>query len=231
MRKGLLAVLSIGLGCVCLAVFACCIAWQCLGTRSHLQQLPLKKEEVFPMTVEDTPLAVLQMLPYQGPFWEDGMETTVDQVAALLVENTGGEFVSRGAVVLQWESATLVFEVYLLPPGERVLVLEKQRQKLPQLQLQRCYGWSQGEYPEYIDQVAVEEAGGVTMAVVNRSDEWIPLVQVCYKTRNQESGVFIGGIAYTVEIRNLRPGERRLITPYRYVCGNSQVVRIQTMYE
>ncbi len=228
MRKGLLAVLSAGFGCVFLLVFGLSIAWQCLRPSGSGQQ---HWDKSLPMAVEETPFSVLQMMHYQGPFWEDGTGTSVERVAALLVENTGGEAVAQGAVVLQWECETLVFEVYVLPPGEKVLVLEKDRQELPSMQPQRCYGWSRGEYPEHMESVTVEEAGGITMAVVNRSGEWIPLVQVCYKTRNRESGIFIGGVAYTVEIRNLRPGERRLLTPFRYVCGNSEVVRIQTSYE
>lgn len=229
MRRGLLAVLSVSWGCACLLLFGFGILCQWLLI--HARPFSAPPTPSFPMKVEGTTLQVRQLLRYEGPFWEDGTAETVDGVAAVMVENTGGEFVSRGAIVLQWEGQTLVFELYVLPPGERMLVLEKDRQELPKTQPELCYGWSYGEYPEYVGQVSVEEAGGVTMTVENRSGERIPLVQICYKTRNRESGIFLGGIAYTVEVRNLRPGERRQVTPFRYVCGNSEVVRIQTYYE
>lgn len=228
MKKGLLAVLSVGSGCVLLLLFGVSILYQCLN--DSVLALPWQGPP-FPMKVEGTALSVLQLMPYEGPFWEAGVAASVERAAALLVENTGGEYVSQGAVVLQWEGTTLVFELYLLPPGEKALVLEKDRQTLPEKQPDRCYGWSQTEYPESMGQVAVEEAGGVTMAVVNRSGGRIPLVQICYKSYHPESGIFLGGIAYTVEIRNLQPGERRLLTPFRYVCGKSQVVRIETFPE
>lgn len=231
MRKGLLAVLSAGFGCVFMLVFGISIACQCLASTGLLSQLKTAGLRRYPIAVEGTSLLVRQMVNYEGPFWEDGTSASVERVAALLVENAGGEFVSRGAIILQWEEQTLVFELYVLPPGEKMLVLEKDRQDLPTLQPEMCYGWSQGEYPEYVPWIAVEEGGGTTMVVENRGSERIPLVQICYKTRNRSSGIFLGGIAYTVEVRNLRPGERRLLTPFRYTCENSEVVRIQTDYE
>ena len=231
MRKGLLTVLSVGFGCMFLLLFGISIACQCLSVPKLLQQSNGNVSQSYPVAVEGTPLLVRQMVCYEGPFWEDGTAASVERVAALLVENTGGEFVSRGAIVLQWEEQTLVFELYVLPPGEKVLVLEKDRQNLPETQPEMCYGWSQGEYPEYVPWIGIEEGGGTTMVVENRSSDRIPLVQICYKTRNQSSGIFLGGIAYTVEVRNLRPGERRLLTPFHYVCENSEVVRVQTDYD
>ena len=230
MRKGLLAVLSVAFGCLLLMVFGIHVLSQSLQRYDPLSP-ETGRTQRFPLVVEGTPMAALQLMRYVGPFWEDGTGGTVAEVAALLVENTGGEFVAQGAVVLQWERMTLVFEVYLLPPGGKALVLEKDRQSMPEAAPTQCYGWSRGEYPDHMQQITVEEAGGVTMAVENRSGELIRLVQISYKTQNRESGIFLGGIAYTVELGNLRPGERRLVTPFRYVCGNSQVVRIQVYYE
>ena len=230
MRKWLLAVLSVSFGCISLLLFGITVGCQCLLLRPH----PGREGDAaaaFPMVVEDTPLLALGLMPYEGPFWEAGTAAAVVNTAALLVENTGGEFVSCGAVVLQWGETTLVFELYVLPPGEKVLVLEKDCQVLPETLPDRCYGWSRGEYPEHTGGITVEDAGGVTMAVVNNGSDRVPLVQICYKTRNRDSGVFLGGIAYTVEVKNLRPGERRLLSPFRYVCGNSEVVRIQTFPE
>lgn len=230
MRKGLLAVFSGGIGCVMMVVFSLSIAWQCIPVYAA-QTLQLQDPLVtLPCGVEGTELIAKHLVHYEGPYWESGGQE-VAGVAALLVENAGCLMVAHGAVILQWGADTLVFELSSLPPGERVLVLEKDRQTAPQARPDQCYGWVKQEYPENMGHVTVEAVGGTTMAVVNRTAGEIPLVQICYKTRDPGSGIFLGGISYTVEVRNLRPGEKRLLSPYRYVCGHSAVVRVLTYVE
>ena len=226
MRKGLLAFWGVLFWCAAVLIFGVSIGRQCLQTQAASREESLQQPKPFPWVVQGTELRALQWVRYEGPFWEDGTGEEVAAVAGLVVENTGGETVASGAVVLEWEDATLVFELSLLPPGERVLVLEKNRQQFPQVLPQECYGWSRGEYTENMGQVTVEAAGGMTMAVVNHTEDRIPLTQISYKTRDPESGLYLGGVTYTVEVRNLRPGERRLLTPHRFVCGGSTVVRV-----
>ena len=224
MRRGLLTALSVVLGMVCMLIFGVHMVIQCIPVQASQPRREAAAKS-FPRAVEGTELKVQHLVSYEGPFWEDGSEEKVAGVAALLVENTGGMMVAHGAVVLEWEERTLVFELSALPPGSRVLVLEKDRQSYQNANPTQCYGWTQKEYPENMGHVTVEDIGGMTMAVVNHTNGRIDAVQICYKTRSG-SGIFIGGISYTVEVKNLRPGERRLMKPYRYVCGNSAVVSI-----
>jgi len=231
MRKGLLAILGALSGLVMLLIFAVCITFQCITVQGTQVLQPVKQTNPFPRAVTDTELFALQLVRYEGPFWEDNSNETVAGVAALVIENRGCILASFGAVVLEWEKETLVFEFSALPAGERVLVLEKDRQPLPGAPPEKCYGWTRGEYPENMGHVVIEENGGASIEVINKTSGQIPVVQICYKTRDRGSGMLLGGISYTVEVRNLRPRERRLLTPYHYICGNSTVVRILTYVE
>ena len=231
MRKGMLAVISGGFGSVMMVLFGLCIAWQCAPVQAAQTDAPAPLPLAFPLTVTGTELTALQIADYEGPFWEDGSRDEVVRVAALLVENTGDMMISRGAVVLQWETEMMVFELFMLPPGQRVLVLEKDRQLRREGVPSQCYGWTSREYNENMGQVTVEELGGMTLAVVNRTADVIPVTTICYKTRDSASGIYIGGIAYTLEVRQLQPGERRLLVPENYAYGHSRILSINTWVE
>ena len=176
-------------------------------------------------------MTALRLACYQGPFWEDGTGDTVTNVAALTVENTGGQMISQGAVVLEWEHRQLVFEVSAIPPGEKVLVLEQDRQALPAGFPDRCYGWTQQIYPENMGHVTAEDSGESALVITNHTTDVIPVVTICYKSRARDRNLYYWGVSYSVEVRDLQPGEKRVLTPWRYICGSSDVVQILTYTE
>jgi hypothetical protein len=165
------------------------------------------------------------MASYEGPFWEDSSDAEVVDTAALLVENTGG-FIAQGAVVMEWEDRRMVFELQDLPPGAKVLVLEKDKQRFCSQTPTGCYGWETESYPEDMGHVTAEDAGGMYMAVTNYTDGIVPVAEVRYRSCDPGSGMFIGGTSYGVEVRDLQPGERRLISPYHYASGSSEILYV-----
>lgn len=229
MRKVLLAAAGIGTGVTMLVMFGVSILFQCVSAQA--QELPQVQGLVFPYIIEGTDLEAQQLVWYEGPFWEDGSEKEVVNAAALLVENTGCMIIAEGAVVLEWDGGRMVFEIHDLPPGSRVLVLEKDAQSFRRDMPEQCYGWARGLYPEDMGHVTVEDSQGAGMTVVNHTNGTVPVTRICYKTRDPASGIFIGGISYAVEVRDLQPGERREISPHHYACGSSQVVYITTWVE
>ena len=231
MRRVWLAVYSVGIGGVMLAVFCTAVAWQCTSVQAaQVQQLPAAVLS-YPCTVKDTPMEVEDLVWYEGPFWEDGSQEEVTAVAALVVKNTGCLFVASGAVILEWDGARYVFELEDLPPGQQVLVLEKDRQPCRKDPPRKCYGWSREEYPEIGGQVTVEESGGSMLTIVNHSTDTVPVVQVTFKSCDRGSGLLLGGISYLVEVRDLRPGERRQVCPYHYAYGSSRVIKTILLVE
>ena len=227
MRKGMLAAASAGLGGILLILFTISIAWQ--WGQVHAQELP-SQTLTFPCDIADTDTRALQLVRYEGPFWEDDSEREVVNTAALLIENSGG-YLAAGAVILEWEDSRMVFEIFDIPPGEKVLVLEKDRQSFRCGVPVNCYGWGREAYPENTGFVTVEDAGGMHMAVTNVTGDKLPVVQICYKSCDPGSGIFIGGISYRVEVRDMLPGERRYISPYHYASGSSKVVQVITWVE
>ncbi len=227
MRKAILAAISVGMSGILLIMFLLSVAWQ--WGHVHAQELPAQSL-TFPCSIAGSDMRALQLVRYEGPFWEDDSETEVVDIAALLIENTGG-YLAEGAVVLEWEDARMVFELYDIPPNEKVLVLEKDRQRFRKGVPLTCYGWESEAYPENTDFVTVEDAGGMYMAVTNDTNDKLPVVQICYKSYDSGSGMLIGGISYRVAVRDLLPGERRRISPYHYASGSSKVVQVITWVE
>ncbi len=228
MRKVTITIVCAILGGTLLAVFGICVIWQCIDVGAWGLEQPVVLP--FPCSVAGTELTALQLARYEGPFWEDNTETEVVDVAALVIENTGA-FLSEGAVILEWEQERMVFEFYDLPPGERVLILEKDRKHFRQGMPLSCYGWEREAYHEDMGHVLVEDAGGAALSVTNQTNGIVPVTQISYKSRDPGSGMFIGGISYRVQVRNLLPGERRIVTPYHYANGSSEVLYVITWVE
>ena len=224
MRKAMLAAISAGMSGILLVMFLISVAWQ--WGHVHAQELPAESL-AFPCGIADSDMRAVQLVRYEGPFWEDDSETETVDTAALVIENTGG-YLAEGAVVLEWEDVRMVFELYDVPPDGKVLVLEKDRQRFRKGVPLACYGWETEAYPENSGSVTVEDAGGMCMTVTNNTDAILPVVQICYKSCDPGSGMFIGGISYRVDVRDLLPGERRHISPYHYASGSSKVVQVIT---
>lgn len=183
-----------------------------------------KQTVTLPCDVQDTQMVAQLIACYEGPFREDGSDEEVAGVAALLVENTGGTMISEGAVILDWGAERLVFELYALPAGGKVLVLEKDQKSYSGQQLTGCYGWERREYPENMGQVSVTDAGEGCMLVTNHTDGRVAAIRIRYKSYYAEADMYIGGICYETVVEDLDPGEQRMISPYHYLCGSSRVV-------
>ena len=135
---------------------------------------------------------------------------------------------TQGAVVLEWEDRRMVFELWDIPPGARVLVLEKDKQRFFMGMPTGCYGWETESYPEDMGHVTAEDAGGMYIAVNNHTEGIVPVAEICYRSCDPGSGMYIGGISYRVEVRDLQPGERRIISPYHYASGSSEILYVTT---
>ena len=134
MRRMLLAVVGLGLGAGFLGLFFGLIAWE------WSEPMPNGNPPgCYPLAVEGTQLRVLFQAEYRGPM--NG--SVCGTAAAVLVENMGLVPLSRGAVVLEQQGRTLVFELKDLKPGERILLLEKDAQPYQPGRPQRCYGWTE----------------------------------------------------------------------------------------
>ena len=223
MRRVLLLVVGFGAGGLLLLVLCISVAAQC----SVSNELP----SILPVDVEGTSLKAVELSVYEGPFWEDGIAEHAVDIAALVVENKGGCYISEGAVVLDWGEDRMVFELSWIPPGGKVLVLEKGRKAFCVLEQMRCYGWSSEIYPEQTGVVVVQESGGAELSFVNRTSSVIPEATVMFKHYDSQRDMYIGGITYSITAQALQPGEIRAVTPWRYASGYSRTICVLTNFE
>ncbi len=184
------------------------------------EQTPLE----FPAVVRGTGLILQQIARYEGPFLEDDVQEPVCDVMALMVYNPGSQWVCWAQLELQQGERTLVFEIMLLPPGSRVLVLERSGQSYSAQPLSscRCLSLEMAESVES-DNVIAQETNG-HLEVVNLTQEQVNNVTLYYRQYRPEDGFYLGGRADTCTIETLLPGQCREVVPYRYVAGSCRVV-------
>jgi hypothetical protein len=173
-----------------------------------------------------TCLLAVETIRYDGPYWEDGSNEQVSDVAALVVENQGGLLIFGGAVIVETGNERMVFEFSFLPPEEKVLVLEKDRKPFSYQTPIACYGWIREEYPENPGLVSVEPMGLGGLRLINHTAATVPAIEVQYKNYDPEKGMFLGGISYCVTEEDLMPKECRLLSPANFSARESRIVRI-----
>lgn len=221
MRRVMLLVFGFGAGGM---VLLCLISSINAKEPIPLQKVFLSYNNFYPHTVMGTNLLALELQEYDGPFWEDGSNEEVFDIAALVVENQGGLMVAGGAVIVEMDAQRLVFEFSFLPPGGKALVLEKDRKRCPYETPIACYGWAREEYPENPGLVRVETVGLTGLYITNYTGCTVPGVEIHYKNYDNEKAMYIGGITYLVSEKDLMPREIRRVEPPNFASRESRVV-------
>ena len=216
MRRGMLLVIGLG-GCLILLL---ALGWKVAARRWQ----PSEKQPSNACAVAGTPLEILDIVSYEGPFWEDGSDREVVDIAAILLENRGDHFVKQGAVVLDRGADLYVFEFSWLPPHSRTLVMERSAKPYCPSADYRCYGWSELHDPAFSPVTATAE--GMTVTLSNPTTEMLPSVTVRYKHYHADSSTYIGGITYSADAEALRPGESRSICPHHFSAQGSTIIYI-----
>ena len=223
MRRAMLLIFGFGIGGMALLA----LIWWVKFPDQGIETIGVfHRDGFYPHSVMGTDLLAVNTVRYDGPFWEDGSNEMVYGVAGLVVENQSGLLVAGGAVILETEEDRLVFEISLLPPGGKVLVLEKERRSYTQETPIACYGWTKEEYPENPGLIAVEAQGLHSMTLTNHTGCTVPRVEVQYKNYDWDAGMFMGGISYCVEETDLMPREVRLLNPESFSVRESRIVLV-----
>ncbi len=223
MRRAMLLIFGFGAGGIMLLAWIAVV--QGNGTGKDVK-VYAPYDTFYPRSVMGTDLLAVEAIPYTGPFWEDGSNEEVSGVAALVVENQGGLLVTSGAVILETKKEWMVFEISFLPPGGKVLVLEKDRKRYCAPSAISCYGWTREEYPENPGLVSAEAMGLNGLMLTNHTGSTVPDIQVHYKQYDPETGMFLGGISYCVTENDLMPREVRVLNPANFAARESRIVQI-----
>lgn len=223
MRRGILVIIGLGVGAMLLFCLVVSVQAQLLG---EVPKAYAPRDTFYPRSVMGTDLLAVRTVEYSGPFWEDGSNEEVLKVAALIVENQGELMVSSGAVIVEFGKDRMVFELSFLPPGGKVLVLEKERKYYSNESPVSCYGWTKKEYPENPGLISVESTGLNGMTITNHTGCTVPSIEVHYKNFNPESGMYMGGITYCIIEEDLMPREVRALSPDNFAARESRIVQV-----
>ena len=182
-----------------------------------------------PYKIPGTTLLVHKLASYDGPYLEDGSNDEVQNVAALTVQNVGAYGLETAKITMAQGDDTYCFEGEILPPGETVLILEKDRKPfILQNSWTACRGEqvaSKGDWTAYRSILVKPTAPG-QLTVTNISAETVTDVILYYKDYLAPPGILIGGITYRTCVDTLRPGESVTISPWHYIWDQSTVIRI-----
>lgn len=172
--------------------------------------------------IPNAPVALWGLGDYEGEFLEENSDEPV-QCACLVLENTGVQMLEYVRIRLK----EMVFEATCIPPGEKVLVLEKNKCdfSLRPMDLAVCEEYRYGEKSTQ-NSVYVSADGLRDLIVTNLTEEPLPSVQIRYKQYSPEAGLYWGGITYTAEVLALQPGESRCITPYRFLTDQGRIIDV-----
>lgn len=153
-------------------------------------------------------LVCLEYSRYTGAFPEDGKDTQVSNVAAMLIHNSSTQFLEYATIECAIGEQTGFFFVTGLPPGAMVWVLERSGMTLSEgdtFKATKCEDYVyRDDAIMMTDKLSVCSEGN-TLTVTNNTDGTLDNVTVYYKTV-MEDGRYFGGISYLLSFGSLPPG-------------------------
>lgn len=183
-----------------------------------------------PYQIPDTSLLIQNLGSYNGIYLEDGSDSNIGSVAAIVVRNTGSLPIEYAEVLVQSAEGTNRFTLTDLLPGAVLVAQEADKTGIFGGDILSCSA-TVAEVPSLgmsEDKVSVTEGTGSSLIVKNLTDADIPCVRVFYKFYMADDDAFVGGITYTAKIEGLPAGGSQIVRPSHYSAGDSRVVMVRT---
>lgn len=190
-----------------------------------------KKETItFPYSVPNSNLVVQKITSYDGIFLEDGSDSEITGVTAIVLQNTGVTAIEYAKIALKNDEYTMMFEASDIDAGAAVVVQEMSQTLYQQNTYTECVAdvAEINELDKSVDEIDVKENADGSLRVSNLTGEVIPCVRLFYKFYMEEENTYVGGITYTARLIDLEAGSSQTITPSHYLAGYSKVVMVRT---
>lgn len=188
------------------------------------------QEITFPYHVPNTELIVEEVVSYDGIFLEDGSDTEISGVTALILKNNSEYDAEYIDLTMERSGVTLTFQASAIPSGGTVVVQEANQTPYQGGGYANCR--ASVAYLEKFEhsetEIKVEDMGNSVLKVTNLTQENIPCVRIFYKFYLEEKEAYVGGIAYTAKITDLKAGASIEVSPTHYVSGSSQIMMVRT---
>ena len=180
-----------------------------------------------PYAMEGYPLTLQALMIYEGPFREDGTESPVVGAMALILENTGEADILSVSIELRQEEKSYTFEAFCIPAGARVMVVEKEKQSYSgdPVTFCRCTNLETGILDLLQEQITLEPWERCDVLITN-SGEQAADVTLVYKLYMQQQELYVGGIAYSMTVPALQPGETRKVRPYPFTWSGGRILAV-----
>ena len=180
------------------------------------------------MTDGDYQVSIRRLNPYSGPFLEDGQDKEVTNVLALQFRNDSEQDIQYAEYVFEVNGEEIPFKLSCIPAGQSCVVLAANRHAYNAdevLKLKRRLVNHVDYLPTADEQLLLVNNADDSISVLNLTDQLIPVARVYYKTYYAEEDTFIGGITYSIEIRNIPAGgSSEALTPSHFSSAMSRFV-------
>lgn len=192
-----------------------------------------EQDLVLPYDLPSTTLQIQKLAAYSGVYIEDGSDEEIENVAAILVKNTGEEDVELARIQIETDSGEYTFQVTSLPAGASAIVMDQNKTAFADGKIESVQATATDPAPFDLseNQVEVVSSDGDEIVLKNITDRTIPTIRVFYKFYYPDQNAYVGGITYTAAIQNLEAGETTTIRPSHYSQEAGRIVMIRTYEE
>lgn len=199
----------------------------------NLNSNGLNANNVFPYIIKDTGLVINKIQSYNGDYFEDGSNSSVNSVATMVLTNTGSSNIEYGEIYVKSGNENLTFVVSGLPKGKSVVVQEKNKKTFKNQGNIECSATvvPVDKFAKNEDTIKIEETNKGAIRVTNISDKDIPTVRVFYKYYMEDEDIYVGGITFTAMVSDLKKNETQEIYPKHYVSEYSEILMVRVYEE
>lgn len=183
----------------------------------------------FPYAIPGTELVIDSVNRYNGLFLEDGSDSEISDVAAIILKNTGNRCIDYAEITMQGRNEEYLFVVSNLEAKASIVVQEARKSPC----ISQEYDSVTAEpacsdtFEMAKDQLRIRETSDNQLEVTNLTDQTIPCARIFYKFYLEEEKVYVGGITYVTKVVNLKPGATVLIAPSHFTAGSSRIVMVK----
>lgn len=164
---------------------------------------------------------------YSGQYVEDGRDELVDSVATVLVTNHSEEYLEYATLTFDVNGKAANFIVTGLPAGTSAWVMEANKLKIESganFTYQDCASDFRDDVSIASESISLAADGG-WLTATNISDKEMKNIVVYYR-KLHEDGNYLGGVAYTAQMGDLKTGDSTEVLAGHYSAKDCEVVRV-----